>query len=82
MHATRARRARVASARERKRGLGHAGGQFRPVVSSGPTAPDGGKSNWVPANPGGSFEVLFRFYGPGEPLFDKTWMLPDIEKVS
>jgi len=24
--------------------------------------------------------VLFRFYGPEKPLFDKTWQLPDIEK--
>jgi len=24
---------------------------------------------------------LFRFYGPENPLFDKTWVLPDIEKV-
>jgi hypothetical protein len=23
--------------------------------------------------------VMFRFYGPEKPLFDKTWMLPDIE---
>ena len=29
----------------------------------------------------GKFEVLFRFYGPEKPLFDKTWKLPDIEKV-
>jgi hypothetical protein len=26
--------------------------------------------------------VLFRFYGPEKPLFDKTWKLPDIEKVA
>jgi hypothetical protein len=25
--------------------------------------------------------VLFRFYGPEKPLFEKTWRLPDIEKV-
>ena len=35
--------------------------------------------NWVPTNPSGQFEVLFRFYGPEKPLFDKTWKLPDIE---
>jgi hypothetical protein len=27
------------------------------------------------------FEVLFRFYGPEKPLFEKTWMLPDIERI-
>jgi hypothetical protein len=31
---------------------------------------------------GGGFEVLFRFYGPKKPLFDKSWKLPDIEKAS
>jgi hypothetical protein len=46
----------------------------------GPTAPGGKESNWVPTNAGGGFEVLFRFYGPEKPLFDKTWTLPDIEK--
>jgi len=25
--------------------------------------------------------VLFRFYGPEKPLFEKTWRLPNIEKV-
>ena len=27
------------------------------------------------------FEVLFRLYGPEKPLFEKTWKLPDIEKI-
>jgi hypothetical protein len=27
-------------------------------------------------------EALFRLYGPEKPLFDKTWKLPDIEKIS
>lgn len=30
---------------------------------------------------GGKFEVFFRFYGPEKPLFEKTWVLPDIEQV-
>ena len=47
----------------------------------GPTAPDGSSSNWVPTKACSSFEVLFRFYGPDQPLFDKTWKLPDIEKL-
>jgi hypothetical protein len=48
-------------------------------VYFGPKAPTGKESNWVPTNPTGEFEVLFRFYGPEKPLFDKTWKLPDIE---
>ncbi len=46
----------------------------------GPEAPAGNDANWVPTNPSGEFEVLFRFYGPEKPLFDKTWKLPDIER--
>ncbi len=48
----------------------------------GPKSPAGKMSNWVPTSADGIFEVLFRFYGPEKPLFDKTWKLPDIEKVS
>jgi hypothetical protein len=44
----------------------------------GPTAPAGKESNWTPTKPGGRFEVLFRFYGPQKPLFEKAWTLPDI----
>jgi len=47
-----------------------------------PKAPDGKESNWVPTDRNGRFEALFRFYGPDKPLFDKTWVLPDIEKLS
>ncbi|CAN7674543.1 DUF1214 domain-containing protein [Mesorhizobium sp. LjRoot246] len=47
----------------------------------GPKAPPGKESNWAPTNPGGRFEVLFRLYGPQKPLFEKTWVLPDIEKT-
>jgi hypothetical protein len=36
---------------------------------------------WVPTSADSGFEVLFRFYGPEKPLFEKTWRLPDIEKV-
>lgn len=47
----------------------------------GPKAPAGKDSNWIPTDASGKFEVLFRFYGPQKPLFDKTWKLPDIEKA-
>jgi hypothetical protein len=48
-------------------------------VFFGPKAPQGKEANWVPTRADGGFEVLFRFYGPEKALFDKTWVLPDIE---
>jgi hypothetical protein len=48
----------------------------------GPKAPAGKEANWVPTNPSGQFEVLFRLYGPEKAFADKTWKLPDIEQVS
>jgi hypothetical protein len=51
-------------------------------VYFGPKAPAGKEPNWVPTSPSGDFEVLFRFYGPEKPLFDKTWTLPDIERIA
>jgi hypothetical protein len=48
----------------------------------GPKAPAGKDSNWVPTNPSGQFEVLFRLYGPQKPFAEKTWKLPDIERVA
>ncbi len=51
-------------------------------VYFGPKAPEGEESNWIPTNPKGQFEVLFRFYGPEKPLFDKTWKLPDVMRRS
>ena len=48
----------------------------------GPKSPAGKEANWVPTNVDGKFEVLFRFYGPEKPLFDKTWVLNDIERIS
>ena len=50
-------------------------------VFFGPKAPAGKESNWVPTKAGRGFEALFRFYGPEKPLFDKTWKLPDLEKL-
>jgi hypothetical protein len=50
-------------------------------VYFGPTPPAGTESNWVPTSIDGGFEVLFRFYGPEKPLFEKTWRLPDIERI-
>ena len=37
------------------------------------------ESNWIPT--GEDFFLLFRLYGPENPLFEKTWKLDDVEKV-
>jgi hypothetical protein len=47
----------------------------------GPKAPLRNESNWVATDPNGRFEVIFRLYGPEKALFDKTWKLPDIQKI-
>jgi len=51
-------------------------------VYLGPKAPEGKNANWVPTDPAGKFELLFRLYGPEKPLFDHSWKLQDVEKVS
>ena len=50
-------------------------------VYFGSKAPAGKDSNWVPTDANGKFEVIFRLYGPEKALFDKTWKLPDIQKI-
>jgi hypothetical protein len=44
-----------------------------------PEAPSGLESNWIPT--GEDFFLLFRLYGPDKSLFDKSWVLDDVEKV-
>ena len=44
-------------------------------------APEGKETNLVPTDAQRQFEILFRFYGPEKSLFEKTWVLPDIEKI-
>lgn len=51
-------------------------------VYLGPKAPADKESNWIPTRAGGRFFALCRFYGPQKALFEKTWQLPDIEKVN
>jgi hypothetical protein len=50
-------------------------------VYFGPTPPKGKDANWVPTDPKRKFELMFRLYGPEKPLFDKSWKLPDAEKL-
>jgi hypothetical protein len=46
---------------------------FCPTASADP--------NWVFTRPGRRWFTIFRFYGPKESLFDRSWQLPDIERV-
>ena len=48
----------------------------------GPKAPAGKESNWIYTPVGKKWYPWFRFYGPQKAIFDKSWKLPDIEKVN
>ena len=50
-------------------------------VYFGPTAPPGKEANWVQTLPGKGWFTYFRFYGPTEPFFDKSWALPDFQPI-
>jgi len=46
----------------------------------GPKAPEGKPAtNWIKTIPGKGWFTYFRLYGPTQPFFDRTWVLPDIE---
>ena len=47
----------------------------------GPKAPAGFEKNWIPSVPGKAWFPYFRLYAPTEAHFDRTWILPDFEKV-
>ncbi len=51
-------------------------------VYFGSKPPTGLEANWIPTVAGKDWFPYFRFYGPKQPLFEKTWKLPDIEKMS
>ncbi|KOF20239.1 hypothetical protein AC244_09260 [Ensifer adhaerens] len=46
----------------------------------GPKAPAGFEKNWVPTA-GKNFFLIFRLYGPEKAFFDKSWKMPDVEKI-
>jgi hypothetical protein len=48
----------------------------------GPQMLQGQEKNWVKTVAGKGWFPIFRFYGPLEPLYDKSWVLNDIEKVN
>ena len=47
----------------------------------GPKCPTGKEKNWIETLPDRGWFPIFRFYSPTEAYFDKSWKLPDIEKV-
>lgn len=47
----------------------------------GRTAPKGRESNWLPSA-GQDFFLIFRFYGPGKSVYERTWTMPDVERIS
>ena len=44
-----------------------------------PEPPKGMEANWVPT--GEDWFSIFRFYGPEKALFEKSFVLPDFEKL-
>jgi hypothetical protein len=48
----------------------------------GPKPPAGKEANWIQTVPGRGWFPYFRLYGPDKPFVDKTWKLPDIEKMT
>jgi hypothetical protein len=47
----------------------------------GPAAPVGLEKNWVPTLAGKAWFPYFRLYGPTAAHFDRSWKLPNVEKV-
>jgi hypothetical protein len=47
----------------------------------GPTPPQGLETNWVDTRPSEGFFIWFRAYSPTAAYFDKTWSLPDVERI-
>lgn len=45
----------------------------------GPTNPNVPEANWIQTVPGRAWFTYFRWYGPTEPFYDKSWHLGDIE---
>lgn len=42
------------------------------------SSPEGKEANWIPTN-GEDFFLIFRFYGPQERYFDKSFQLTDVQ---
>jgi hypothetical protein len=51
-------------------------------IYCGPAPPRGFEKNWIPTIPGRAWFSYFRLYAPTEAYFDKSFALPDIERVN
>ena len=51
------------------------------TIHIGPKAPEGREQNWIPTVPGKAWFPYFRLYSPTKPFLDRSWILPDIERV-
>jgi hypothetical protein len=47
----------------------------------GPDAPAGKEQNWIPTVADKAWFPYFRLYSPKQAFLDKSWVLPDIEKL-
>lgn len=50
-------------------------------IHFGPSRPKGRERNWIQTIENKGWFALIRFYGPLQPLFDKTWKPGDLEEV-
>jgi hypothetical protein len=51
-------------------------------IYTGPDKPAGDKAkNWIQTVPGKAWFPYFRLYSPKQAFLDKSWILPDIEKI-
>jgi hypothetical protein len=48
-------------------------------IHIGPNPPSSGEKGWIKTKPGEGFFIYFRFYGPLEPYYDKSWRPGDPE---
>jgi hypothetical protein len=47
----------------------------------GPKPPASGETGWIKTKPDEGFFMYFRFYGPTEAFYDKSWKVNDVVKT-
>ena len=62
---------------------GNCGNDDKCAAANNDPAPPAGKpeKNWIKTLPNKGWFTYFRLYGPTQPYFDKSWVLPDIEAM-